>query len=981
MRAQQVKSGSDDRVARYRVRWSDQSAMWSSYPSAPLMGSALLWVQVRRGQEFSFDLIAPAAEIDGISLECSIVGRVGATIWGELIDTRGHVLARGQIDPAGVKAANGHPVLIDGVGLRLEAGQKYHIRLSSENGDDIDCLRVRAFRAPPGKQELNREFLGFSNRRSFAYRALPRQIDIVALFDGSGSLGFVVATLEKRWPGQKIKLLHVADYVKQWSTLADASVVIFMDVYTLGNGAADFDALCFELHRRGGVTVFHQSRAYPDRSGTSAVSYGGRLAQDDAWRKAQRRRCHFALLDAPSSLMPPSLIRSLDDASWTLAGDEGNAHVDADLLCRMRQDVQGKRLPRVTIFASLSREPAIADGFLDHVVRQSYPGPMVLGLVTEYPAGGSLSIVRGYAAAIAASGDAAREVRLFADRDTFRSYVSGGAGEENSRETDLYLLVDGEALMSRDFIAAHVFEHWFADVAAVVGADPVDASGSRPEGMLTDLEGRLADADRNARLRDPVQADGFLNCNRQNFSLKRGAIARCAAAFEALIFADEQRCPDRAAIELGYRLYTDGAIIRSTNLAFAVRCGHAETVAEPASLAVSKSEIARALQAEPEFALASRRWATTGGDGTDRALPGDVCASRARAHRPLRVLTYRWHVPHQYELYKLPHAFTLATKLGNGMVDAWQFDQRPLRPNVRLRPAETIDTRDYDVAILHFDENVLAPHLTHGVVSSVWGEPFRWLLSLPDIPKIAICHGTVQFVGQYGADPARKTEFLIHDDERVRLVAMLAAAGVKVICNSHQAAGEWQFQNSEVIWHGFDPQEFPQGNLMRDVLALEPDIHRPHYRGAWEHRIVEDLLDPGIRIETARHPAAPLEMRGTNAFAVRNFRSYVDRIRSFTCYLNTTLRSPMPRSRGEAMMTGVIPVCLRNHDVDLFIERGVDGFYADSPEELADFTNHLFRDRTAAATMAAAARRKAMDVFNHDRYLASWTRVLKDVVG
>ncbi|WP_233025373.1 glycosyltransferase [Rhodopseudomonas boonkerdii] len=939
------------------------------------MGAASFWVQVRRNQDFFFDLIAPATQIDSISLECSIVGRKGATIWGELIDTRGHVLARGQINPAGVRAANGHPVLIDGVGLRLEAGQKYRIRLSSQSGDDIDCLRVRAFRAPAGKQEFNREFLGFSNQRRFEHRALPRQMDIVALCDTTDAPGSVVAALETRWPGYKIKLFRAADYVKHWSILADASFVIFVDVFTLGNDAAEFDALCFELHRRGIVTVFHQSCAYPDRPGASAVSYGGRLAHDNALRNVQRRRCHFALLD-----MPPSLIRSLDNAPWPLAGDEGNAHVDADLLDRMHRDVQVGRLPRVTVFASVSRDPTITDKFLEHFARQSYPGPVVLGLVADDLESESVSIVRGYAAAIDASHDAAREVRLFAGREAFRSYITRSEGEEKTRETDLYLLVDGEAVMSRDFVAAHVFEHWFEDVEAVVGSGPIDASDALPERMLCDLEGRLLAGDRNARLRDSVQPDGFLNCNRENFSFKRRTVSRCAAALETLIFADAGMSSDRAAIELGYRLYSNGAVIRYTDLAFAMRCSHAESVTEPGPSAVSARDIAQALQAEPELALASRRWAASAGRA-DHALPGDVCVSGARAHRPLRVLTYRWHVPHQYELYKLPHEFTLATRLGNGMVDAWQFDQRPLRPNVRLRPAETIDPRDYDVAILHFDENVLAPHLTNGVVSSVWGEPFRWLLGLPDIPKIAICHGTVQFVGQYGADPGRKTEFIIHDDERLRLVAMLAAAGVRVVCNSHQAAGEWQFQNSEVIWHGFDPQEFPQGNLTRNVLALEPDIHRPHYRGAWEHRLVEDLLDPGIRIETARHPGAPLEMRGTNAFAVRNFRSYVDRIRSFTCYLNTTLRSPMPRSRGEAMMTGVIPVCLRNHDVDRFIEPGVDGFYADSPEELADFINYLFRDRAASTAMAAAARLKAMDVFNHDRYLASWTRTLRDVVG
>ena len=122
-------------------------------------------------------------------------------------------------------------------------------------------------------------------------------------------------------------------------------------------------------------------------------------------------------------------------------------------------------------------------------------------------------------------------------------------------------------------------------------------------------------------------------------------------------------------------------------------------------------------------------------------------------------------------------------------------------------------------------------------------------------------------------------------------------------------------------------------------------MRRPHYRGAWEHQRVVELLTPGLGVETAEHPGACIEARDTNPFAVRNFRSYVDRIRQFSVDPNTTLRSPMPRARGEAMMTGVIPVCLRNHDIDRFVENGVDGFYADTPEELAAFLNDLFRDR------------------------------------
>jgi hypothetical protein len=359
-----------------------------------------------------------------------------------------------------------------------------------------------------------------------------------------------------------------------------------------------------------------------------------------------------------------------------------------------------------------------------------------------------------------------------------------------------------------------------------------------------------------------------------------------------------------------------------------------------------------------------------------REWQAPLVAVLRREKRRLRVLSYRWHVPHQYELYKLGHEFTLVTGVGeNGMIEGWSHDQRPLRDNVRFRHVSQIDPADYDVALLHFDENVLAPELCNNIIPAAWGDPFHWLLGV-DLPKVAICHGTPQFVGQYGADSQRKYEFATHEDERARLVALMADAGVHVICNSHQAHREWRFSSSQVIWHGFDPQEFPKGRGDLDVLALNTDRHRPHYRGAWEHLEVEARLHPDVRIETAGHFGGALEVRGTNPYATARFRGYVERIGRFKAYLNTTLRSPMPRSRGEAMMTGVVPVCLNNHDVSLFIDHGVNGYYADEPGDLADFLNYLCRNDSVAESMRAAARRTALDVFNHDRYLTAWARLL-----
>jgi hypothetical protein len=315
------------------------------------------------------------------------------------------------------------------------------------------------------------------------------------------------------------------------------------------------------------------------------------------------------------------------------------------------------------------------------------------------------------------------------------------------------------------------------------------------------------------------------------------------------------------------------------------------------------------------------------------------------------------------------------------MVNHWSFDQRPLRENVKLVPAERINPSDFDLAILHFDENVLIPHLCNGVIPPDWGHPFEWLLSLNGLPKVGVCHGTPPFEGQYGLDPNRKQTFVVYEQERRRLVEILRQANVNVVCNSRQALEEWQFANARLIWHGFDPQEFPRGTHDLGVLSLESDLGRPHYRGAWESDIVRAHIKAGSVVQTARHAGAPLEVRTTNAFATRNFRSYVNRIGRFSIYLNTTLRSPMPRSRGEAMLTGVIPVSLDNHDVRHFIQNGVNGFISDEPEELASYINYLLAHPEVRSRMSDAARATAVDVFNHDRYLSEWAQLIKEATA
>lgn len=345
----------------------------------------------------------------------------------------------------------------------------------------------------------------------------------------------------------------------------------------------------------------------------------------------------------------------------------------------------------------------------------------------------------------------------------------------------------------------------------------------------------------------------------------------------------------------------------------------------------------------------------------------------------LRVLTYRWHVSHQYELWKLPIDVTMVTGTGHAMSDHWDYGQRPLPGNAQFRPIESIDPRDYDLAILHFDENVLAPQNTNGVIGPEWGAAFKLFREQLDLPKVAICHGTPQFYGQYDIDYSGADLLQPIEAERKRLVDYVG--DMHVVCNSYQAQAEWQFRRSSVIWHGFDPAEFPPATYERGILSpLGPLVlSRPHYRGYFLYQQVFDGHQEELRPDALRVPEPDSSETG-NEYAREKFRLYVDQLRRYSVYFNPTIRSPMPRARGEPMMCGVVTVSARNHDVDRFIENGVDGFYADNAGELRSQLRFLMQDPQAVRRIGAAGREKAIKVFHIERYRAHWRRLIADVV-
>jgi hypothetical protein len=503
----------------------------------------------------------------------------------------------------------------------------------------------------------------------------------------------------------------------------------------------------------------------------------------------------------------------------------------------------------------------------------------------------------------------------------------------------------------------------------------------------------------HAGLQDPLNRTSFVNCVTRNFSIKAHVIEEELFDPRFTYSADPESGYGWEDIEMGYRLYRRGLRIKFVEEAFAVHVTSERDDNSATKCIRSMRNFRRLYDKHPEMGFVARRWSCetfqkicewadkTGAQANnDRQFLDEYFH---KVHGPpairltkkrYRVLSYRWHVPHQYELYKLPIDVTLATGLGSPMTDAWEYGQRPLPADARFARIEDIDPRAYDLAILHFDENVLAYGNTNGVIGPEWGLAFQWMRHNVDLPKVAICHGTPQFYGQYNKEYSDANLLKVIEGERARLVDYLG--DILVILNSHQARREWGFRNSRVIWHGFDPTEFPPATYEAGILSpLGPLVmSRPHYRGYFLYQQVFKDFPEHLRPESL-HVPEPHALYSGNAYAIAKYRNYIDEMRRYSIYFNPTQRSPMPRARCEPMMCGLVTVSAKNHDVDMFIRNGVNGFYSDSPEELRSILIELARNQSAVRQIGVEARKTAIDIFNHDRYLADWKAVLSDTIG
>lgn len=299
----------------------------------------------------------------------------------------------------------------------------------------------------------------------------------------------------------------------------------------------------------------------------------------------------------------------------------------------------------------------------------------------------------------------------------------------------------------------------------------------------------------------------------------------------------------------------------------------------------------------------------------------------------MKILSYATHTPHQYDI-----ANALSDSDFYLITPNWSDHQRPRPGNVHFIQMSEVEWSDYDVALLH----------SGGETAPIYLDQFE-----SHIPIIIICHGGPEpYMSGYmnpQFDPvaiaqAHKDYLTVHCCEKEMLEW----------CN-------YGLKNGRYIWHGMK-DEFKQCQYGQKKAII---INAANYEYMNNTEMLEQLHQSGI-------PWLQKDMQ------VSNFEDYKNILAQYNVYISGTRYSSFPRTRAEAMQSGLCVITTHNWDEDKFIQDKVNGFLADNTYD-SIMSIYASLDLATIEQVGKAGQVTAKDVFGSEKYRQEWLKVIKEV--
>lgn len=304
--------------------------------------------------------------------------------------------------------------------------------------------------------------------------------------------------------------------------------------------------------------------------------------------------------------------------------------------------------------------------------------------------------------------------------------------------------------------------------------------------------------------------------------------------------------------------------------------------------------------------------------------------------KKLRILDYYVHQGNQYEFFKTGHNFSLVGP--DSQKPNWDCNDRPLPSNVKLITEQEAFRSLYDVVIVR--------------------SPINMNRYTPFIRRKSIPVAVVQTTSPY---PVPKE--VEH-----------------IIWNCHEAmqknASFYGKKKSHYIVHGFDPEEFVQlsGDKIPRVLTVANVFKQ---RGKiMGYDLWREVADQMKICDLIGHGNEKIPESLGKAKGMQDLINYYNR---YQIFLNPTLESAMPRSRGEALMCGMATITTSGYDIKNYFSDGKNILFANSASEMMSAILKLQQNPNLVEDLGNRARETAIKKFNITEYVEKWNQVFKQL--